>query len=402
MASESQGALLASTSATATALNQMNTHIGVVLGFAVLLLFVSARSEGGGSLLLVALLMGVPLCYLIYRAIRALGKELRLYEGGVGRVSNGNELFFSWNEIRSITGAVPVRDGDREGYLGGNLVITLNTGDSFYADEHFEHLDKFVKLLCAQAANHLVPPMIDRLHQGEIVDLRSLRATPAGLEVAGQLIPWANVQHISYDTSLDHSVRVHADSGMHAMTIASTYNAALLPTIVKEMQTSPAPAEVVARFQMEPAGGAVSTGTEEFPMNRYTSMIALGGTGFFLLAALGFVVLARYGPKPPPAAVEVVILGVLVVMAGGFLIMQWRLGDLRFVASPEGLKRISRDTETFVPWDQVVDVQVSGGENKTYVVTTSSQGVWKFYGGMIGLDGHGRLFNRIKAQISAQ
>lgn len=78
--------LLARASAASKAMTELNRHVALSLGFAVLLFVVYQQADGRG-LMLVALLLGAPLGYLIYRAIRALGKELRLYDDGLAYVS---------------------------------------------------------------------------------------------------------------------------------------------------------------------------------------------------------------------------------------------------------------------------------------------------------------------------
>lgn len=397
MSTDPRGALVARTSAAGKAMNELTRQLGLGLGFAILLLVVYRNSEGTG-VLLVALLLGVPLSYLAYRAVRAIGKELRLYEGGIGAVSHGTEEFFPWSRVRSVTGAVPVAADGQEGYLGGNLVVRLDSGASFYADEHFEGLDTFVKRLYPLLGAALVPEMCDAVRRGEAVDLGDIRATPVGLESAGTTIPWSAVTGVGFQP---HTVRVRGGDGSAITTaLASTGNAALLGDLVAAVRAAPPAADVIARFEATPA--SASAAGEEFRRGPAFGRVNYGGAGLFFALAVGFELWAHSLQNPPPIGVDLFVAGTFVFIALGFLVTQLLFGELKFVTSETGLTRSRGEKEEFVPWNEVVDIEVdAGGENTPphYRIRTAKHDVWKFYGGPFGIQGHDRLFRTIKGRL---
>ncbi|MGE3806989.1 MAG: hypothetical protein AB7K24_20185 [Gemmataceae bacterium] len=400
MSTASPGTLLARASAAGKALNEFNKLVGILLCFALALVFVYTQSSGR-SFLVVALLLGAPLVYLIYRAIRAMGKELRLYEGGLAHVVRDREQYFPWAAVRALSGSVPVTGHGQQGLFGGPFVVLLHSGERFYGDQHFEGLDTLVKLAYAQAADHLVPAIAERLHQGESVDLNSLRAAPAGLEIAGHVYSWASVLGITFDVE---TINIHTEGesepAIHRLSLPGTYNAALLSRVVETMKTYPAPPEAIARSNSGPQLSAVGA-VEEFRMEPTFTYFFLGGGVALLALTLGFIVLVRTAPTPPPVAFELGVIGLLVALAGVLFFFQWRDGNQCFIVSAEGLKRISREREDFVAWRQITDAHASGGQYKTYRIVTT-QGEWTYYGGLIGVKGHERLFGLIQSHVTSE
>jgi hypothetical protein len=315
---------------------------------------------------------------MLWVEIDARLRSVRLFTRGVEVCYAGGRTAVAWDDIRSVTGAIPVRHRGVPAHIGGRMRLGLRDGRSIRVPDRVVNHDVLADRVQEEVLARLLPAAQQDIARAKRLTFGPVSIDRAGVHADGRTLPWEELRGFSFpwrDTSPPNRLCVHAADPVEpwaSFPIAAVPNAHLLVTLARalgraggsEPDVSPLASPNLAlppEAPAPPAAVTVAVAPSRHALSWWslarigdTSVVMMGLGGLFVAMLTPALVLGWAKGVADAVFLVVLWLACAGVVVAGLIVGLGRPGDVE--VSGEGLAWTRWGRRRRRAWDEVRSV----------------------------------------------
>jgi hypothetical protein len=125
-------------------------------------------------------------------------RSARLCAGGLEVRYAGRLTAVTWDDIRAVTGAIPVRHNGVPAHIGGPMCLELADGRRVTVPSFVQNHDVLADRVHEEALSRLLPVAEQAIRRGEQLTFGPLAVDSAGIHSDGRVLPWTQFGGFSF------------------------------------------------------------------------------------------------------------------------------------------------------------------------------------------------------------